>query len=116
MGQWVNLLPRDTFIKAYRYMLLARILDDKFASLYRTNKIHGGVFLGRGQEALSASIGVVLGKGDVFAPSFAMPQGVWPLASRFSMRFEPIWGRRWVRCADATEMSTADAPGKGCFR
>jgi len=59
---------RETFIKAYRFMLLARILDGKFASLYRTNKIHGGVFLGRGQEALSASIGVVLRKGDVFAP------------------------------------------------
>src|ERR1700722_1308025 len=59
---------RDTYIKAYRHMLLARILDDKFAGLYRTNKIHGGVFLGRGQEALSASIGVALRKGDVFAP------------------------------------------------
>jgi len=49
-------------------MLLARILDDKMASLYRTGKIHGGVFLGRGQEALSAAIGVCLRKGDVFAP------------------------------------------------
>lgn len=49
-------------------MLLARILDDKFASLYRTGKIHGGVFLGRGQEALSAAIGVNLQKDDIFAP------------------------------------------------
>ena len=49
-------------------MLLARMLDDKFASLYRAGKIFGGVFLGRGQEALSASIGVSLRKGDVFAP------------------------------------------------
>ena len=59
---------RDTYLKAYRYMLLARILDDKFASLYRAGKIHGGVFLGRGQEALSVSIGIALRKGDVFAP------------------------------------------------
>jgi TPP-dependent pyruvate/acetoin dehydrogenase alpha subunit len=59
---------RDTYQKAYRYMLLSRILDDKFASLYRAGKIHGGVFLGRGQEALSVSIGMVLRKGDVFAP------------------------------------------------
>jgi pyruvate dehydrogenase E1 component alpha subunit/2-oxoisovalerate dehydrogenase E1 component alpha subunit len=59
---------RDTYIKAYRYMLLARILDDKFGSLMRAGKIHGGVFLGRGQEALSVSIGVALQRGDVFAP------------------------------------------------
>lgn len=49
-------------------MLLARVLDDKFTSLYRGGKIHGGVFLGRGQEALSAALGVSLRKGDVFAP------------------------------------------------
>src|SRR5215472_18385001 len=59
---------RDTYLKAYRYMLLARILDDKFASLYRAGKIHGGVFLGRGREALSVSIGMALRKGDIFAP------------------------------------------------
>lgn len=55
-------------LTAYRYMLLARLLDDKFAALYRAGKIHGGVFLGRGQEALSAAIGVTLKKTDVFAP------------------------------------------------
>jgi pyruvate dehydrogenase E1 component alpha subunit/2-oxoisovalerate dehydrogenase E1 component alpha subunit len=59
---------RETHLAAYRFMLLARLLDDKFAALYRAGKIHGGVFLGRGQEALSAAIGVSLKKGDVFAP------------------------------------------------
>ena len=59
---------RELYAKAYRVMLLARILDDKFASLYRMGKIHGGVFLGRGQEALSVSIGLALRKGDIFAP------------------------------------------------
>lgn len=59
---------RDAFLKAYRYMLLARLLDEKFASLYRAGKIHGGVFLGRGQEALSVSVGLALRRGDVFAP------------------------------------------------
>ncbi|MBC8095179.1 MAG: thiamine pyrophosphate-dependent dehydrogenase E1 component subunit alpha [Akkermansiaceae bacterium] len=49
-------------------MVLARVLDDKFASLYRAGKIHGGVFLGRGQEALSVATGLALRKGDVFAP------------------------------------------------
>ncbi len=59
---------RDTCVRAYRFMLLARVLDDKFASLYRMGKIHGGVFLGRGQEALSVAVGLALRKGDVFAP------------------------------------------------
>src|ERR1044071_8840983 len=59
---------QDQYLRAYRLMLLARILDDKFASLYRTGKIHGGVFLGRGQEALSVAAGLALRKGDIFAP------------------------------------------------
>src|SRR5215468_5789123 len=59
---------RETYLKAYRYMLLARVLDDKFAGLYRVGKIPGGVFLGRGQEAFSVAAGVALRKGDVFAP------------------------------------------------
>src|SRR5664280_812782 len=55
-------------LAAYRFMLKARLLDDKFAALYRAGKIHGGVFIGKGQEALSAAIGVSLKKTDVFAP------------------------------------------------
>src|SRR5208282_826331 len=61
-------LFRETYLAAYRFMLLARLLDDKFAALWRSGRIHGGVFLGRGQEALSAATGVALQKGDVFAP------------------------------------------------
>ncbi len=53
-------------------MLLARISEEKVAGLYRAGKIHGGVFLGRGQEALSVSCGLALHKGDVFAPLSAM--------------------------------------------
>src|SRR4051812_2111448 len=59
---------RELYVRAYRLMLLSRILDEKFASLYRAGKIHGGVFLGRGQEALSVSTGLALRKGDIFAP------------------------------------------------
>jgi pyruvate dehydrogenase E1 component alpha subunit/2-oxoisovalerate dehydrogenase E1 component alpha subunit len=58
----------DTIVSAFRYMVLARILDDKMASLYRMGKIHGGVFLGRGQEALSVALGVALRPGDIYAP------------------------------------------------
>src|SRR5580704_9042029 len=59
---------RALHIAAFRCMLRARLLDDKFAALYRAGKIHGGVFLGRGQEALSAATGLALNKNDVFAP------------------------------------------------
>jgi pyruvate dehydrogenase E1 component alpha subunit/2-oxoisovalerate dehydrogenase E1 component alpha subunit len=59
---------REAYVQAYRLMLLARIMDEKLASLYRMGKIHGGVFLGRGQEALSVSLGLALRKGDIFAP------------------------------------------------
>ena len=59
---------RDQYLKAFRFMVLSRVLDEKMASLYRGGKIHGGVFLGRGQEALSVSVGLALRKGDIFAP------------------------------------------------
>jgi pyruvate dehydrogenase E1 component alpha subunit/2-oxoisovalerate dehydrogenase E1 component alpha subunit len=59
---------RKRYLSAYRWMLLARIFEDKLGSLYRGGKITGGVFLGRGQEALSAALGVSLRKGDIFAP------------------------------------------------
>jgi acetoin:2,6-dichlorophenolindophenol oxidoreductase subunit alpha len=59
---------RDEYLKAFRWMDLARVLDEKFASLYRAGKIHGGVFIGKGQEALSVSVGQTLRKTDVFAP------------------------------------------------
>lgn len=58
----------DDYLKAFRYMLLSRVLDEKLASLYRGGKIHGGVFLGKGQEALSVALGLALRKGDVYAP------------------------------------------------
>lgn len=59
---------RESHLAAFRCMLRARLLDDKLAALYRAGKIHGGVFLGRGQEALSAAVGVSLNRTDVFAP------------------------------------------------
>src|SRR5688572_6331286 len=59
---------RDRYLQAYRLMLLARVTEDKIVSLYRGGKITGGVFLGRGQEALSVATGMALRKGDIFAP------------------------------------------------
>lgn len=49
-------------------MMLARRLEDRIASIYRGGGIAGGVYLGRGQEAVSAALGHALHKGDIFAP------------------------------------------------
>jgi pyruvate dehydrogenase E1 component alpha subunit/2-oxoisovalerate dehydrogenase E1 component alpha subunit len=59
----------ERFLEGYRWMLLARTLEDKIASLYHAGKIVGGVYLGRGQEAFSASLAMAMQCGrDVFAP------------------------------------------------
>jgi pyruvate dehydrogenase E1 component alpha subunit/2-oxoisovalerate dehydrogenase E1 component alpha subunit len=58
----------DRFLEAFRWMLLARVLEDKLRSLYRGGMIVGGVYLGSGQEAVSAAGGMFLQKGDVFGP------------------------------------------------
>lgn len=53
----------------FRSMLRARILENKLSSLYKAGKIVGGVYLGRGQEAVSAALGASLVQGkDCFAP------------------------------------------------
>ena len=59
---------RPLYLETFRWMLLARTLEEKIANLYRAGKINGGVFLGTGQEALSASLGVSLRPGDFFGP------------------------------------------------
>jgi pyruvate dehydrogenase E1 component alpha subunit/2-oxoisovalerate dehydrogenase E1 component alpha subunit len=51
-----------------RTMLRARVLEDKLGNLYRAGRIVGGVYLGKGQEALSGAGGLALRKGDIFAP------------------------------------------------
>ena len=63
-------LVNANFLRAtFRSMLRARILENKLSSLYKAGKIVGGVYLGRGQEAVSASLGTALIQGrDVFAP------------------------------------------------
>ncbi len=56
-------------LKAYRAMLMARAFDTKASALYKAGRIFGGVFLGRGHEAVAACEGVFLTKGkDVYAP------------------------------------------------
>lgn len=57
-------------VETYRWMLLARVLEDKIRSLYRAGKVVGGVYLGRGQEAFSAAMAVFLDRelGDAYSP------------------------------------------------
>jgi acetoin:2,6-dichlorophenolindophenol oxidoreductase subunit alpha len=59
---------QEQYIKAFSWMLLARTVEEKLASLWRAGKIPGGVYLGKGQEAISAAIGSRLKSGDVFGP------------------------------------------------
>ena len=60
--------PHERFLEAFRWMLLARTLEEKLVSLYRGGLITGGVYVGRGQEAVSVACGLFLQKGDIFAP------------------------------------------------
>src|SRR5947207_2656273 len=60
--------PHEKYLEAFRIMLQTRILEEKLASLYRGGLITGGVYLGKGQEAVSVACGLFLQKGDVFAP------------------------------------------------
>ena len=61
---------QTNFLRAcFRSMLRARVLENKLSSLYKAGKIVGGVYLGRGQEAVSATLGTSLIQGkDCFAP------------------------------------------------
>ncbi len=61
-------VPHERFLEAFRWMLLARTLEEKLVSLYRGGLITGGVYAGRGQEAVSVACGLFLQKGDIFAP------------------------------------------------
>lgn len=61
-------LDRDYVRDVFRAMLKARLLESKLSSLYKAGKIVGGVYLGKGQEAVSASLGASLIQGrDIFA-------------------------------------------------
>lgn len=61
---------RTLFLSAYQHMLLARVLEEKLGALYRAGgRIVGGVYLGKGQEAFSAALGIHLKKGkDIYGP------------------------------------------------
>ena len=61
-------VPDELRLAHLRWMILARVIDDRLATLYKQNALAGSAFLGRGQEALSAAGGIYLRPGDIFAP------------------------------------------------
>ncbi|MDQ3198035.1 MAG: thiamine pyrophosphate-dependent dehydrogenase E1 component subunit alpha [Verrucomicrobiota bacterium] len=60
--------PHERYLEAFRWMLQTRIFEEKLTALYRGGQITGGVYVGRGQEAVSTACGLFLQKGDVFGP------------------------------------------------
>ncbi len=60
--------PHERYLEAFRWMLQTRIFEEKLTALYRGGMITGGVYVGRGQEAVSTACGLFLQKGDVFGP------------------------------------------------
>lgn len=58
----------ERFVEAFRWILLTRVFEEKLVSLYRGGAITGGVYIGKGQEAVSVACGLFLQKGDIFAP------------------------------------------------
>ncbi len=64
-----DLQTKDQLRTIYRAMLGGRLMEAKLSSLYKAGKIVGGVYLGTGQEAVSASLGCSLTMGrDVYSP------------------------------------------------
>src|SRR5262245_43963880 len=66
-----SVLPsKDTQLKILYYMKLTRELEDRIErKLYRQGKIVGGVYVGRGQEAIAVGSCIDLRPDDVVCPS-----------------------------------------------
>src|SRR5512140_3443516 len=60
----------DLARKCLYYMTLMREIEDRIErKLYRQNKIVGGVYVGRGQEAIPVGTALLAEPGDVLFPS-----------------------------------------------
>lgn len=86
------------YVKTYRVMLMSRIVEEKLGSLYRAGgRLVGGVYLGKGQEAYSAAMGVQLVKGSDILGTFIRDQAAriaWgePLLDTFRTYFGSVLG------------------------
>jgi TPP-dependent pyruvate/acetoin dehydrogenase alpha subunit len=61
---------RELALQFLRYMATMRDVEDRIErKLYRQGKIVGGVYVGRGQEAIPVGVGLTAEPGDVLCPS-----------------------------------------------
>jgi pyruvate dehydrogenase E1 component alpha subunit/2-oxoisovalerate dehydrogenase E1 component alpha subunit len=82
-------------------MLSGRILENKLSSLYKAGKIVGGVYLGKGQEAVSATLGASLIQGkDCYAPLIRDQAG------------RTAFGEPFIDCT-RTYLGSVEGPMKG---
>ncbi len=61
-------LPRERQLELYHYLKLTRMVEDRLGSLYRQNKVVGGLYTSRGQEATSVGSAYALAPQDVMGP------------------------------------------------
>lgn len=105
----------DRYVSAFRWMLLARTLEDRIASLYRAGgKIVGGVYLGRGQEAFSTALGLSLSqaKGDIFGALIRDMSGRLAFGEPLLDPVRTTWDPPRDRCVGGMGTSTADVLGR----
>jgi pyruvate dehydrogenase E1 component alpha subunit/2-oxoisovalerate dehydrogenase E1 component alpha subunit len=67
-SETIRLGFKEQYVSAFKWMLLARTVEDKVAALWHAGKIAGGCYLGTGQEAVSVAVAAMLRPGDIFAP------------------------------------------------
>lgn len=61
-------LPRERQLELYHFLKLTRMLEDRLGNLYRQNKVVGGLYTSRGQEATSVGSAYALAPQDVMGP------------------------------------------------
>jgi pyruvate dehydrogenase E1 component alpha subunit/2-oxoisovalerate dehydrogenase E1 component alpha subunit len=96
-------------------MLLARIAEEKIATLYRGGKIIGGVFLGKGQEALSVAVGMALRPGDIFAPLIRDQAGRFAFGESLLDFFRTYLGSRLGPMRGRDGNIHRGRPREGCY-
>lgn len=60
-------LKKEDYLKIYYYMKLIRALDERASIMYRQGKLYGGVYSGRGNEAVAIGTAWTLEKDDILA-------------------------------------------------
>ena len=64
----VQSIEKARWLALYRGMALARLIEERLIRLYHQGQIFGGVYTGRGQEAIGAATALAGGPEDLYAP------------------------------------------------